>query len=234
MFLFQLGKMKTFFAAPPLLLLTLVFALPAGAAGEREWIPYKKLVDATKADKFYALPPGERDKVILYARLIPVNKAISPVDARLVVVDGASRTPMPLDAAGRARIVPNQQWLADDAKIWTSLPTGEKMTLSFDIGAVLPEATQWNYATVMGAVPQSNAAIGKVAGALSMFVPTMKSVIFKFDKPAQVTIKAKGGERRYASDAKHQVRLKLDGDLLKENPLVALSERPFEAEIDSE
>jgi hypothetical protein len=108
------------------------------------------------------------------------------------------------------------------------------MSLSFDIGAVLPEAPQWNYATVMGSVPQANAAIGKVAGALSMFVPTMKTVIFKFDKPAQLTIKARDGERRYASDAKHQVRLKLDKDLLKENPLVALSERPFEAEIDSD
>ena len=214
--------------------LLLLFTLSASAAGEREWIPYRKLVDTTKADKFYALPPGERDKVILYARLIPVNKAIAPPDARLVVVDGASRTSLPLDAAGRVRMVPNQQWLADDARIWTSLPSGEKMSLSFDIGAVVPEATQWNYAAVMGAVPQSNAAIGKVAGALSMFVPTMKSVIFKFDKPAQMTIKAKDGERRYATDAKHQVRLKLDKDLLKENPLVALSERPFEAEIDSE
>jgi hypothetical protein len=222
--------MKTLAAASLLLSLT----LSANAAGEREWIPYKKLVDATKADKFYALPPGERDKVILYARLIPVNKAIAPPDAKLVVVDGASRTPLPLDAAGRARIVPNQQWLGNDARIWTSLPSGEKMSLSFDIGAVLPEAAQWNYATVMGAIPQANAAIGKVAGALSMFVPTMKSVIFKFDKPAQLTIKAKSGERRYASDAKHQVRLKVDKDLLNENPLVALSERPFEAEIDSE
>ena len=222
--------MKTLAAASLLLSLT----LSATAAGEREWIPYKKLVDATKADKFYALPPGERDKVILYARLIPVNKAIAPPDARLVVVDGASRTPMPLDAAGRARIVPNQQWLANDARIWTSLPSGEKMSLSFDIGAVLPEAAQWNYATVMGAIPQANTAIGKVAGALSMFVPTMKSVIFKFDMPAQLTIKAKNGERRYASDAKHQVRLKVDKDLLNENPVVALSERPFEAEIDSE
>jgi hypothetical protein len=221
--------MKTLAAA-----LLLSLTLSASAAGEREWIPYKKLVDVTKADKFYALSPAERDKVILYARLIPVNKAIAPPDAKLVVVDGASRTPLPLDAAGRVRMVPNQQWLANDAKIWTSLPAGEKMTLGFDIGAVLPEATQWNYATVMGSIPQSNAAIGKVAGALSMFAPTMKSVIFKFDKPAQMTIKARGGERRYASDAKHQVRLKLDGDLLKENPLVALSERPFEAEIDSE
>jgi hypothetical protein len=225
--------MKTLAAA---LLSSLLLSIPlsASAAGEREWIPYRKLVDTVKADKFYALPPAERDKVILYARLVPVNKAIAPPDARLVVVDGASRTPMPLDAAGRTRVNPNPQWLANDARIWTSLPNGEKMSLSFDIGAALPEAPQWNYATVMGSVPQANAAIGKVAGALSMFVPTMKTVIFKFDKPAQLTIKARDGERRYASDAKHQVRLKLDKDLLKENPLVALSERPFEGEIDSD
>lgn len=226
--------MRTLAIASLLSSLLLSLTLSAQAAGEREWIPYRKLVETVKADKFYALPAGERDKVILYARLVPLNKAIAPPDAKLVVVDGASRTPFPLDAAGRGRIVPNPQWLADDAKIWTSLPAGEKMSLGFDIGAVLPEAAQWNYATVMGAVPQSNAAIGKVAGALSMFVPTMKSVIFKFDKPAQLTIKAKGGERRHATDAKNQVRLKLDGDLLKENPLVTLSERPFEAEIDSE
>jgi len=226
--------MRTLVAASLSSSLLLALTLSAQAAGEREWIPYRKLVETVKADKFYALPAGERDKVILYARLVPVNKAIAPPDAKLVVINGASRTPFPLDTAGRARIVPNPQWLADDAKIWTSLPNGEKMSLGFDIGAVLPEAAQWNYATVMGAVLQSNAAIGKVAGALSMFVPTMKSVIFKFDKPAQLTIKARGGERRYASDAKNQVRLKLDGDLLKENPLVTLSERPFEAEIDSE
>lgn len=227
-------KMRTLATASLLSSLLLSLTLSAQAAGEREWIPYRKLVETVKADKFYALPAGERDKVILYARLVPVNKAIAPPEAKLVVVDGASRTPFPLDAAGRARIVPNPQWLADDARIWTSLPNGEKMSLGFDIGAVLPEAAQWNYATVMGAIPQSNAAIGKVAGALGMFVPTMKSVIFKFDKPAQLTIKAKGGERRYASDAKNQLRLKLDGDLLKENPLVTLSERPFEAEIDSD
>jgi hypothetical protein len=221
--------MKTFVLAAMLLPLTL-----SASAAEREWMPYRKLVETVKADKFYALPTGERDKVILYARLIPVNKAIAPPEAKLVVVDGASRTPLPLDVAGRTRIVPNQQWLTDDAKIWTSLPVGEKMRMSFDIGAVLPEATQWNYAAVMGAIPQANAGVGKVAGMLSMFVPTMKSLIFKFDKPAQLTIKARSGEQRYASDAKNQLRLKLDKDLLKENPVVAVSERPFEAEIDSE
>ncbi|GAA5016835.1 hypothetical protein GCM10025794_04870 [Massilia kyonggiensis] len=215
----------------PLLITCLLLALP-GHAAEREWLPYRKLVDVIKLDKFDALPPAERDKVILYAKLVPVNKAISPLDAGLVVVDGASRTPMPLDAAGRARMVLNPQWMAHDAQIWTSLPKGEKMRMGFDLGAVLPEATQWRYATVMGAIPQTNAAIGKVAGALSLFVPTMKSVIFKFDKPAQLTIKAAGGDKRYASDAKNHVRLKLDDAMLKENPLVEVSMRPLEAEID--
>lgn len=215
----------------PLVIASLLLALP-GHAAEREWIPYRKLVDVIKLDKFDALPPAERDKVVLYAKLVPVNKAISPLDAGLVVVDGASRTPMPLDASGRARMVLNPQWLVHDAQIWTSLPKGEKMRMGFDLGAVLPETTQWRYAAVMGAIPQTNAAIGKVAGALSLFVPTMKSVIFKFDKPAQLTVKTAGGDKRYASDGQHRVRLKFDEDMLKENPLVEWSTRPFEAEID--
>jgi len=215
----------------PLACLALLLALPVHAA-EREWLPYRKLVDIIKLDKFDALPPAERDKVILYAKLVPVNKAISPLDAGLVVVDGASRTPLPLDANGRARMTLNPQWMAHDAQIWTSLPKGEKMHTGFDLGAVLPETPQWRYASVMGAIPQTNAAIGKVAGALSMFVPKMKSVIFKFDKPAQLTIKAAGGEKRYASDAKNHVKLNVDDDLLKENPLVEWSARPLEAEID--
>jgi hypothetical protein len=223
--------MKKLLAAP----LALMLALPLSAAAqEREWVPYRKLVEMVKLDKFYALPASERDKVQLYARLNPVNKAIKPTDVRLTIVDGATRQPISLDARGLALVVPNPKWLANDAKIWTSLPAGEKMSIGFDLGAVLPEGTQWNYASVMGSVPQANASVGKVAGMMSMFVPKMTAVIFKFDKPAQMTIKARDGERRYATDAKHQVRLKLDKDLLKENPQVALSERPFEAQIDSD
>jgi hypothetical protein len=215
----------------PLLLL----ALPlAAAADEREWIPYQKLVETIKLDRFYALPAAQRDKVLLYALLRPTNKNIAPADVKLTVVDAGARHPLPLDQRGRSLIVPNPKWLADDAQIWTTLPKGEKMSLTFDLGAVLPASLQWDYASVMGSLPQANAAIGKVGGALSLFVPKMTLVIFKFDKPARMTIQAKGGEQRYATDAKNQIRLKGDTALLAENPRVTLSEQPFEAEIDSD
>lgn len=65
------------------------------------------------------------------------------------------------------------------------------------------------------------------------WLPYRKLVdVIKLDKLTQLTVKAAGGDKRYASDARHHVRLKLDEDMLKENPLVEVSMRPLEAEID--
>lgn len=203
-------------------------------AEEREWAPYRKIVEAAKMDKFYSLPAAERDKLKVYTRFVPQNKAIAPASLKLTVVHADGKSPLLLDEQGRTVLVPNEKWLAEDAKIWTNQPKGEKAGIGFDIAAVVPEALQWNYATVMGSVPQSNAAIDKVAGALSLFAPTMKVVIFKFRKPAQLVVQAKGGEKRYATDAKHHIKLKLDKALLAENPLVTVSEQPYEAEVDGE
>jgi hypothetical protein len=217
------------------LMLPLLLTLPiAASAQEREWVPYKKLVETIKLDKFYALPPGERDKMVLYANLTPVNKNIAPSTVKLTVVHSGGRQPIPLDARGRALIVPNRAFLAEGAKIWTSLPRDEKMRIGFEPGAVIPEGLQWNYATVMGSLPQANAAIDKLAGAFSLLMPKMKVLVLDFDKPAQLTIHAKGGDKRYASDGKNQVRLKLDEALLAENPPVNLSQRPLEGELESD
>ena len=217
------------------LAITLLLTLPLLAhAEDREWAPYKKVIESAKLDKFYSLPLAERDKVKLYTRFMPQNEAIPASSLKLTVVHSEGKWPLPLDEKGRALLVPNAKWIAEDAKIWTNQPKGEKAGIGFDILAALPETPQWQYATVMGSVAQSNAAIDKVAGALSMFAPTMKVVIFKFRKPAQLVIQAKGGEKRYASDAKHQIKLKVDKALLAENPLVTLTEQPFEAEVDGE
>jgi len=203
-------------------------------AEEREWAPYRKIVDAAKMDKFYSLPAAERDKLKVYTRFVPQNKAIAPGSLKLTVVHADGKSPLVLDEQGRTVLVPNEKWLAEDAKIWTNQPKGEKAGIDFDIAAVVPEALQWRYAAVMGSVPQANAAIDKVAGALSLFAPTMKVVIFKFRKPAQLAVQTRDGEKRYVTDGKHQIKLKLDKSLLAENPLVTVSEQPYEAEVDGE
>lgn len=212
-----------------------VLALPCAAlAEEREWVAYKKLVETVKLDKFYAVPAAERDKLKLYVTITPQNKSIAPADVKLSVVHAGGRQALPLDSRGRVQLVPNAQWLAEDARIWTNQAKGEKAGIGFSLDAVVPDKAQWRYAELMGSVPQSNTVIGKVAGAFSLFVPTMKVVILKFAQPAQLTIQGKAGEQRYTTDGKHAIRLKFDQALLKENPLMTVSERPLEAELDGE
>lgn len=210
----------------PLLLLSL-----AAHADEREWVPYKKLVEQLRLDKFYAIPAAERDKINLFIAIKPANKAYKPSDVVLTVVNGSERHVLtPLSPDYRLTLVPNPKWMTDDVKIMTSLPKGEKSSASYDVVTVLPEGTQWQYAQVMSSVSQTNQAIKKMAGALSMFAPSVKSVLFKFNKPAQLKV----GATAYNTDAKNQIKLTPDNALMKDNPLMVASERPLEALLDDE
>jgi hypothetical protein len=218
-------KMKKL-ALIPLLLLSF-----AAHADEREWVPYKKLVEDLRLDKFYALPAAERDKVNLYLTVKPKNKNYKPSDVVLTVVHGSERQPLPaLSPDFRMALVPNPKWMTEETKILTSLPKEEKSQVGYDAVTPLPEGLQWNYAPVMSSVGQMNQAIKKMAGALSMFAPSVKVVVFKFSHPAQLKV----GSTVYSTDAKNQIKLKPESAWLKENPLMVASERPFEAELDSE
>ena len=221
-------KMKNL-ALLPLLLLALT-----AHAEEREWIPYKKLVEASYLDKFYAIPAAERDKIQYFVKVVPQNKAIKAADLTLTILDGAERQAVPLQAGGRFQMTPNAKWLASDAKTLISLPKTEKAGIGMDMTTPVPEGTQWRYAPLMSSVEQSNAVIKKIAGAFSLFAPTIKVVVFKFNQPAQLRIESKEGVKTFSSDAKGHIRLKPDSALLKENPLMIASERPFEAELDTE
>lgn len=203
-------------------------------AEEREWISYKKLLDAGYVEKFYAIPAVERDKINLFMTITPVNKNIKPSDINLSLVHAGGRQALPMTAEGRLTLTPNPKWIAEDAKLWTTAPKGEKASLGMGMTSTLPEGLQWSYAAVMGSVQQANQAIKTMAGAMSLFAPKVKLLVFKFAKPAQLRIQAKDGVKLYASDAKGQIKLTPDAALLKENPLMVASERPLEAELDNE
>jgi hypothetical protein len=217
-----------------LLLLALLTLTGLAHADERPWASYKKLVESMKLDRYYALAPTERDKLDFYLTLEPANKKLKIADMNLTVVHAGTRTALPVSDKGLLRMAPNPQWLAEDAHILTTQPAGEKISVAYNLDAIIPDGTQWPYQSLMGSIPQGNAAIKKVAGAFSLFAPTMKSVLLHFDKPAQLTIQSKSGTKQYLSDARHQIRLPADKELLKENPPILVSIRPLQAELDSE
>lgn len=218
-----------------LLLISILGLLAAPAMAEdREWASYPKLVDSFKLDKFYASPLSLRDKVSLFITLEPKNKAIKPSDMVLTVVHSAGKQVLPITPDGKLFIVPNPAWIKEDAKIWTNLPKAEKVRVGFGMNALMPEGQQWSYAKLMGSVQQGNDLIKSQAGMLNMFMPTLKSVVLKFAKPAQVKIQGKDGVKLYSSDAKGLIKLAPDNGLMQENPAILLSERPFEADLDTE
>jgi len=217
-----------------LLLITLLACAGIAHAEEREWITYKKFVESTRLDRYYALPQSERDKLDFYLTVKPSNKALKASDMNLTVVHAGTRTALPLDDKAHLRMAPNAQWLAADAMIMTTQAKGEKISMAYNLDAVVPEGTEWPYAKLMSSVPQANAAIGKVAGAFSMFAPTIKSVALSFDKPAQLTIQSRSGTKQFLSDAKNTIRLTPDATLLKENPLIVVTARPLRADLDTE
>ncbi|WP_028104050.1 hypothetical protein [Pseudoduganella violaceinigra] len=220
-----------------LLLISLLAAASLAQAQEREWITYKKFVDLIRQDRYFALPQAERDKLDFYLELEPVNPKFKAADMNLTVLHAGTRTALPLDEAAHLRMAPDQQWLAENAKVLTTLPKGEKISVAYKLDAVIPEGTQWSYNGLMGSIAQGNGAMKKLSGYfgyVNWFASKITAVRLIFDKPAQLTIQSKNGTKRYLSDAANAIRLAPDAALLKENPVIEVSIRPLKAELDSE
>ena len=217
----------------------LLFALLAcvnvtALAEEREWIPYRKFVEAFYLDKFYATDPHARDHLRLLVKLQPADKAINPGDIVLTVVHAGVRDRMPVDADGFMDVEPNAAWLKDEAMIYTSLPKGSKVQVDALFASRTPDKLELPYTDLMTSVPQWNALIKEKAGMLRFMLPTFNAIDLHFAKPAGQTLRvmAPGGARIYTADAKGEIKLKLDNALMQGNTQVILSERPSMMEVD--
>lgn len=215
------------------LTLLIVTTLPAHAE-EREWVSYKKLVEATYLDKFYRVEQSQRDHLRLLIQVMPENKFITPSTIVLTVAHSGGKERLPISAEGYMDIVPNAEWIKEDAKIYTSLPKTEKSGIAAIFASKTPEALQLNYAELMASVPQWNALIKEQAGVLRFMLPKFNAILLHFPKAAQQTIQviAKDGTKTYMTDSKGELKLKLDEALQKENPKVMLSEKPSWVEVD--
>jgi hypothetical protein len=220
--LHQSMKPKYLFALAPLL-----FCLSA-MAEDREWVTYKKFVDALYLQEFYNAPPTERDKVRLLIKVQPENKSYKPADLVLTVVHGGVKERLPLSVDGVLESAPNPVWLQEDAMIYTNLPKGEKSSIRSFMEAKVPDGLQFDYAYLMTSVTQWNHLIKDYAGMLRFTAPTFTGVEFQFANAAHQSLQllTKNGTKTLIADDDGCIDLKLDDTLMSENPPLLLSERP--------
>ena len=199
-------------------------------AQEREWIPYKRLLEITSMDKFYSAPLAQRDKIKLRGYLMPANKAIKPQDVVLTIAHADGKERIQINADGAFELVPTAKALKENPMVFTNVPAGEKASVSYAVLAVVPDGLKFSYTGLTAGVKQAADLIKSKAGMLSMFAPKFNGVEIAFSKPAKQTLQivAKAGTQTLTADDKGVIKLKVDAGLLNEDPQVVFSERPVE------
>ncbi len=205
-------------------------------AAERDWLSYNELREHTYLAKFYAVPPGQRDKLRMRAQLVPRNKAFKPADVTLTIAATDGPQLLRIDADGSFDLPENPLWIKQNPMVLTSLPAGEKSALGFSVSAVIPPGNRISYSALMAGVAQANHLVGQLAGMLSVFAPKFDGVELHFAKPAGQTLQLlnQTGPQLFTVGSSGVLKLKQDVALLKEDPQVLLSERPVFAELSTE
>jgi hypothetical protein len=156
--------------AAAILALGLASAAAAAAAA--------KLIDASKLfthyDAYLKLPAGERSHFIMAFYL---KSAGQPMSAPLFLVEGATRTPIPMRADGKVLKLPTLAQL-DKAKVDLGVEEGTKIGETLGLEPVVAPAVDLDAHELAAAIAQAGPGMKKIAGILAMALPTPKAVLF--------------------------------------------------------
>ncbi len=138
-----------------------------------------KLVDPKKVfrylDEYLKLPAAERSRfrINYYLHLGP-----QPLTAPVWLVEGATKTPVPLRASdGRVERLPTAAQLAN-AKIQIGVEEGAKLGLSIGIETLAAPTAEMDARDVAAALAQAAAGVKKAAGIMAMAMPKLTQVSF--------------------------------------------------------
>ena len=209
-----------------------VFAacLTAGAA-DRVWHPYRDVCENLGLIKLHEVPEAQRDHVRILYKL----PADDPVSRTLVFTIDSRKHPLTVtpDASGAIEFPYDEQLLAENPDVLVNLPAGKKVSFEADIRPRAPASLEISYTDLMKGVAQANALIRKQAGMLSLFVPTMRSMVLQFDHAdgQAVTIGSGASQRQIRVDDKAQIVIPYDAVMAEANPRVRLSAMPRSADF---
>jgi hypothetical protein len=211
----------------------LVMALPSRAQNAR--LPYAELYQMQRVQSELS---GAYTNLVVVLRMEPAstNAATSNLD---VYIDAKSgRIPVKIGQDGDFSVPMSDDLLAEKPWIITNQPRGT-MKLNWFVGlAVRPLGASIGYRTLMQVVRDC----GNVRERMRQAFPgapkaTVSGLKLTFSPPGQdatVVIHSERGDRKLAADAKGQLSIILEPDLLEENPLVTLSKEPASVELVSQ
>ena len=201
--------------------LTCLLALSALSAATKE----HRLSYAAELKPLLALGDPQFDRMLGVFRVCEANTRRACPGASISLVDGAQIRQLEIAADGRVEI-PIEQGLADrGAQLWLKKPDNAPHCQMFtNVTAKLPAGLEWRYRDLSAFREQLQAYIKQSAGMLSLFAPTLRGLLIRFeaDHTAQLIIHASSGEIRLQSTA-GELRLPIDERLSRENPAVTLS-----------
>jgi hypothetical protein len=162
-------------------------AIAAAGQARAQTKPPVKLARAFPyLDKYWALPPGERDRFILGYQFLLDGKPAAGLKGTIIAADGR-REPFAVGPDGRVLRLPTRAELAA-ASLALDLPANAKMGVTLDVLPSVPPAREMNPHELEIAIAQANAGMGKAAGLLSFAVPKLTAVGFPGAGPGEATL----------------------------------------------
>ncbi len=174
--------------------------------------------DRPYADYYKELGPAKAadsgDALRIAMCLKPANKSDTfPTDLAFEVRDGATRTPLPLDARHCFELPANAVWAEHGASVHKN--TSMKFQAGVSISGRLPKATHLTYAELTASVPAFQRVIASQGMLARMLGPKAKGLEIDFEPGAAQTlvVHAPDGDKRYSTDAKGAIHLPYDAAL---------------------
>jgi len=151
-------------------LVALAMATPATAAA--------KVVDARKVfpflDTYLKIPSADRSRFrLVYA----FRSGGKPLAAQVWLIDGATRTPIPLRPDGRAERLPTLAQLGR-AKVEVGVEAGVKISVGMTVEPVTPPATDIDARELALAIAQASVGVRKATGIMAVTMPKLQAVVF--------------------------------------------------------
>jgi hypothetical protein len=145
---------------------------PSAALADDNHLPLAKAFPLL--DAYLGLPPGERNRFYLAFRAVRDKRPVANVQATIVAANGV-RAPVGFDRAGVVLRLPSLAELKGAAQFEIQ---GAAFKLAPELRCSMAPTTRLDPAALALALVQVNAAIQKVAGALSVMAPRLTAAYF--------------------------------------------------------